>query len=81
MDTALLDTNTYLGISAPPEDRLLLRNVVTCSPIHVQDYLEVRNDAGGARFPLRVYNVGPIEEITGYNQTCTAIDTVGYQIT
>ena len=84
MDTGLLDTNTYLGINAPPEDRLLLRNVVTCSPILVQDYLEVRNNTGDARFPLQVYNMGPIKEITGYTyayQTYTAVDTVGYQIT
>jgi hypothetical protein len=76
-----LDTNTYL---APPEDRLLLRNVVTCSPIHVQDYLEVRNNTGDARFPSQVCNMGPIEEIAGYThayQTHTAVDTVGYQIT
>ena len=37
MDTGLLVTNTYLGINAPLEDRLLLRNVVTRSLMHVQD--------------------------------------------
>ena len=65
MDTGFLNTNTHLGINAPPEDRLLLQNVVTCSPIHVQDYLEVRNDTDDAKFPLQVYNMGPIDEITG----------------
>jgi hypothetical protein len=84
MDTGLLDTNTYLGINAPPEDRLLLRNAVACSPIHVQDYLEVRNNTGDARFPSQVYNMGLIKEITGYTyayQTHTAVDTVNYQRT
>ena len=84
MDTGLLDTNTYLGINAPPEDRLLTANVVTCSPIHVEDYLEVRNNTGDARFPRELYNMGAIKEITTYTyayQTHTAVDTVGYQIT
>lgn len=84
MDTGLLDINTYLSINAPPEDRPLLRNVVTCSPIHVQDYLKVRNNTSDARFPLRVYNMGPIKEITGYTyayQTHTPVETVGYQMT
>jgi hypothetical protein len=84
MNTGLLDTNIYLGINAPPEDRLLLRNVVTCSLIHVQNYLEVGNNTGDARFPLQVHNMGPIKEITGYTYACqthTAVDTVGCQIT
>jgi hypothetical protein len=64
--------------------QLLLRKVVTCSPIHVQDYLEVRNNTGDARFLLQVYNIGSVKETTGYTytyQTHTAVDTVGDQIT
>jgi hypothetical protein len=84
MDTCLLDTNTYLGINARPGDRLLLRNVLTCSRIHVQDYLEVRNSTGDARFPLQVYNMGLVKENSRLHlrlPTHTAVDTVGYQIT
>jgi hypothetical protein len=32
MDTGLLDTDSYLGINAAPSNRLLIRNIVTCSP-------------------------------------------------
>jgi hypothetical protein len=38
MDTGLLATNIYLAINVPPEGRLLLRDVVACSLMHVQDY-------------------------------------------
>jgi hypothetical protein len=38
MDTGLLATNIYLAINVPPEGQLLLRDVVACSLMHVQDY-------------------------------------------
>lgn len=53
MDTGLVVTNTYLGINAPPEDRLLLRDVVTCSLIHVQDYLKLGTALAMQDFPCR----------------------------
>ena len=85
MDTGLLDTNGHLGINAAPENRLLLRYVVTCSPVRVQDYLQIENNtAEDAVYPLQVYNMGPIVNITGYTYTYdthTAVDTVAYQIT
>jgi hypothetical protein len=33
MDTGFLDSDRYLGINAAPNDRVLIRNVVTCSPV------------------------------------------------
>lgn len=35
-DSGYIDSNTHLGINAPPEERILYRKTATCSPIEVR---------------------------------------------
>jgi hypothetical protein len=82
MDTGLLDTNRYLGINAAPSNRLLLRKIVTCSPIRIHDYIEIAT-TDDPNFPeLEVY-MGAIPAGPNYTysyETHTRSDVVGYQI-
>lgn len=84
MDTGYLDTNRHLGINAAPENRLLFRNVVTCSPIRIDDYLEVVNNTDPT-FPRLQYNMGGFyydpSSYTYLYDTHTRADVVSYQIT
>jgi hypothetical protein len=84
MDTGLLDTNQHLGINAAPENRLLFRNIVTCSPIRIRDYLEVLNNTDPA-FPSLQYDMGSVYVTPGEGtyvyDTHTRADEVAYQIT
>jgi len=84
LDTGLLDTNQYLGINAAPQNRLLLRNTVTCSPIRIHDYVEVLNNTDPA-FPSLQYNMGGIyldpSQWTYIYDTHARADVVSYQIT
>jgi hypothetical protein len=83
MDTGLLDTDGYLGINAAPSNRLLVRNVVTCSPIRIHDYVQIVS-LGEPVFPLWEVYMDPIPTVSSYTYryaTHTASDVVGYQIT
>lgn len=83
MDTGLLDTNKYLGINTASANRLLIRNIVTCSPIRIHDYVEIAT-TDDANFPLWEIYLGPIPAISNYTSgyaTHTRSDVVGYQIT
>jgi hypothetical protein len=83
MDTGLLDTDSYLGINAAPSNRLLIRNIVTCSPIRIQDYVEIAT-TDDANFPLWEVYLGPVLAVSNYTYsyaTHTRSDIVGYQIT
>ncbi|KAI1627942.1 hypothetical protein EDD37DRAFT_286894 [Exophiala viscosa] len=83
MDTGYLDTDRYLGINAAPSNRVLLRNVVTCSPLRVKEYVQLINNTD-PDYPSVQYNLGAIDGVSGYTyqyQTHTRADVVGYQIT
>lgn len=84
MDTGYLDTNRHLGINAASGNRLLFRNVVTCSPIRIHDYLEVVNNTDSL-YPRLQYNMGGIsidpDSYTYLYDTHTRADVVGYQLT
>jgi hypothetical protein len=49
-DTGLIDTAVHLGINAPKEDRLYLRNVVECSPLVRDDYTSDWHDMNNTKF-------------------------------
>lgn len=83
MDTGYLDTDRYLGINAAPANRVLLRNVVTCSPIRINEYVEILNTTDPS-YPLLQYNMGEIVDVSGYTYLYnehTRADIVAYQIT
>jgi hypothetical protein len=81
-DTGYLDTNNLFGINAASQDRLLFRNVVTCSPIRANAYLNTSNtDASG--YTLWQFNMGGITKVTPYTyiyDTRTITDVASYQI-
>jgi hypothetical protein len=82
MDTSYLDTNDVFGINAGLNDRLLFRNVVTCSPIRVDAYLDTSNtDASG--YTLWQFNMGGIRDVSPFTyiyDTRTVADVASYQI-
>ncbi|KLU88800.1 hypothetical protein MAPG_07783 [Magnaporthiopsis poae ATCC 64411] len=38
LDTGLVDSNTHLGINAPPEERIKYQRILTCAPIKTENY-------------------------------------------
>lgn len=38
LDTGFINTDTHLGINAPPEERLLMRHVLKCAPLLTEGY-------------------------------------------
>ena len=83
MDTGLLDTDSYLGINAAPSNRLFIRNIVTCSPIRIHDYVEIAT-TDDPIFPIWEVYLGPVTSVSNYTYlyaTHTRADVVGYQIT
>jgi hypothetical protein len=83
MDTGLLDTDRYLGINAAPANRLLIRNIVTCSPIRIHDYVEIAT-TNDANFPLWEIYLGPVPGISNIHTATRLIprsDVVRYQTT
>jgi hypothetical protein len=41
MDTGLIDSHTDLGINAPTHERVQIRKVTTCAPLHVRNFTTV----------------------------------------
>jgi len=83
LDTGLLDTNAYLGMNAPKEDRLLFRRSTTCSPIQMLEYTQLSNYPDSLGFSVWEYELGPVPGANYtylYNTHATA-DSVPYQIT
>lgn len=75
MNTGFLDSAKYLGINAPPSDRVLFRKRTTCAPIETKT---LRQDYGGAL----VFNMGPAGgQPYTYNYQKSAVDdSIGYQL-
>ena len=69
LDTGLLDTNTFLGINAPRENRALLRLSSTCSPINITEFATLRNQSTAENYTTWDFNFGRAEYPTGYNFT------------
>ena len=42
LDTGYLDSNEHFGINAPPDERVLFRQVYTCAPLETKGYTEDR---------------------------------------
>lgn len=79
LDTGLRDTNDLLGINAAPENRILIRKSLTCSPINATSYITTDNSTT----PIQLLNVGPVFAVSEYTyryHTQTKSDGIGYQI-
>jgi len=82
MDTGYLDTNDIFGINSVLTDRLLFRNVVTCSPIWADAYLDMSlHDLSG--YAVWQFNMGGVKDVSSYSyqyDTRTIEDVASYQI-
>ncbi|KAE9377655.1 hypothetical protein N431DRAFT_302583, partial [Stipitochalara longipes BDJ] len=47
MDTGLLDSHDHLGINARGSERIAVRKVATCAPVHVTPYVVIFNETFG----------------------------------
>ena len=61
LDTGLLDSNDFLGINAPPENRILLRRSSTCSPINSTGYAKPRNRPKTENYTTWDFNFGRVD--------------------
>ena len=87
MDTGLLDSHHHFGINAPEADRLQLRKVTTCSPLHTKGYAESYNDsdpdhaAFGDSFERYLYGGSPSSNYTWlYNTHGVILTSNGYSL-
>lgn len=69
LDTGLLDTNLFLGINAPPENRALLRLSSTCSPINDTEFATRRDQSISENSTIWDFNFGQGNYPTGPNYT------------
>ncbi|KAL9089265.1 MAG: hypothetical protein Q9165_005833 [Trypethelium subeluteriae] len=90
MQSYVMDSHDDLGINAPPENRVQLQKVVTCSPVSTAGRTGTTSLTGSnttrrnSTGLLRTYNFGPIDGVSDYTYAYnpTAIsDNIGYQIT
>ncbi|OCL08835.1 hypothetical protein AOQ84DRAFT_292365 [Glonium stellatum] len=82
LDTSLLDSHYMLGINAPAQDRISWRNVVTCSPVNVSDFVLIQTSPTTNRTYENIY-IGPFgfDNMTfSYNIMPGLVDGVGYQL-
>lgn len=61
LDTGLLDSNSFLGINAAPENRILFRRSSTCSPINATEYAKPRNQPRTDNYTTWDFYFGPID--------------------
>lgn len=47
MDTGQMDSHDMLGIDAVPSERVTLRKVATCAPLHLAPYVTLANKTLG----------------------------------
>lgn len=67
MDTGPLDSHEILGIDAIPSERVTLRKVATCAPLHMSPYATLKNVTIGNGIVdeyLQV-NIGEMSETNG----------------
>jgi hypothetical protein len=88
MSTNLLDSETHLGINAPPSDRVQFQKMVTCSPITLTNRTKIyggdfcSSNINCSRLYTE-YDFGPISGLTDYTYLYNPDapqDNVGYQI-
>ena len=68
MDTGPLDSHEVLGIDAVPSDRVTLRKVATCAPLHLAPFATVANETIGTSDIVDEYiqvDIGPMSEVQG----------------
>ena len=86
MDTGPMDSHTVLGLNAHASNRVTLRKVATCAPIHTKPFAELVNftyDTAGDQDQYIQYNLGPIINSTTYTYSYnvhTALTNVGYNL-
>ncbi len=91
IDTGYIDSNTHLGINAPPKDRFLFRSVVECAPLKIDGYAENvtiysgPGNSGNANQVLKYYYGTRIDEVpdpatgdTTYQYSADPVSGIGY---
>jgi hypothetical protein len=80
-DTGLLNSNTFLGINAAPQNRILFRKSITCSPINANPYVEIsQGTTSGAN--ILTYYMGSVgaTNYTYMYDTGARVENFGYQL-
>lgn len=84
MDTGLLDSHFVLGLNAKDSERVTVRKVSTCAPLHVSPYGNLSNQTLGPYVDefIQIY-IGPIQGSTNwtyeYNKHSLYIN-IGYDL-
>jgi hypothetical protein len=47
MDTGPMDSNSVLGLNAPLSERITLRKLAVCAPLHLAPYVQILNKTIG----------------------------------
>ncbi len=88
MDSGLIDSNDVLGINAPKAERVQLRKVTTCSPIHTKGYVNVVNDTNSSQIAfgdaIEQFAFGEIAGVQNYTYSYnehSSVDDYGYRLT
>jgi hypothetical protein len=86
IDTGPMDSHIILGLNAEASDRVTLRKVGTCAPIHTKPFAQIVNrtyDTAGDQDEYIDYNMGPILDSATYTysyNTHTVLTNVGYNL-
>ena len=81
MDTDLLDSHVYLGINAPPKDRIGFRKVTTCATLNGTRFGKMKNesDSTGRIDHYLQLHFGHLENISEYTYSInTDVAGAGY---
>jgi hypothetical protein len=67
MDTGQMDSHDILGIDSIPSERVTLRKVATCSPLHIAPYATVVNQTfpNGITDEFIQVAIGEMSEVKG----------------
>lgn len=72
LDTGYIDLNKDLGVNASPEDNILFRAVLQCSPLETQGYAE---SGTGLRDNYTIYNYGTSAFGTDFTYSVESLDS------
>lgn len=86
MDTGPLDSHEILGLNAPVSERVTVRKVTSCSPIHFAKYasFETMPIGNGSTDPFLLLSFGPVTGVSSYTyayDTHWILAGMGYSLT
>jgi hypothetical protein len=83
MDTGPLDSHDILGIDSVPSERVTIRKVATCAPLHIAPYATLVNQTVGNTIDeYAQVDIGPMsgENWTYEYDTHASLINIGYDL-